>query len=404
MNPSLHRGRVAFAAIAVVAIAACSGTAAPPPPKATPAPTPVAVPTSSPVTVVQQQAVVVPAATVGATPEPVALPSAAGFAPTMLLPLPASAVTAQLIVLVSNVAPSAAPPFAVARTTHALRNAEALPAGGALLLYTELFATATLALPTAPGFVIAIPSGDVLPRANYYLALYDPTRPRLAWQYGFEGPAAIAQSTLTFAANPAPLTLGAHLTYAIALYAIPQAGAQPTPAPSIAPIAVPTQTPPALTATPTPPPTPAPTGSAPASPAPGGSISITITVPAAGAIASAPQPLTVASGATLAVGCSEPGYAGPFHPVLDDAALATIVVPTPPPTPVPTATPLPTPSPAPTATPSPLATPTVPATSGPTPAPAMVRFTIVGLTSGGTTLRLRSDNGAVAAYSLTVTP
>jgi hypothetical protein len=367
MNPSLHRGRVAFAAIAVVAIAACSGTAAPPPPKATPAPTPVAVPTSSPVTVVQPQAVVVPAATVGATPEPVALPSAAGFAPTMLLPLPASAVTAQLTVLVSNVAPSAAPPFAVARTTQALRNAEALPAGGALLLYTELFVTATLALPTAPGFVIAIPSGDVLPRANYYLALYDPTRPRLAWQYGFEGPAAIAQSTLTFAANPAPLTLGAHLTYAIALYAIPQAGAQPTPAP-------------------------------------GGSISITITVPAAGAIACVPQPLTVAAGATLAVACSEPGYAGPFPPGLDDAALATIVVPTPPPTPVPTATPLPTPSPAPTATPSPLATPTGPATSGPTPAPAMVRFTIVGLTSGSTTLRLRSDNGAVAAYPLTVTP
>jgi hypothetical protein len=399
MNAPHHRRLIAFAFVALLAIAACGGSTVAVPPAipvatVTATPTPIAAPTSSPVTVVQQQAVALPAATVGATPEPVALPSAAGFAPTMLLPLPASATALQLTVLVSNVAPQSAPPFAVARRAQAIRRVAALPAGSALLLYTELYVTVTLTLPAAPGFLITIPSDDVLAGAKYYLALYDLTRAALGWQYDFAGPAVVTQSTLAFAGAASPFVLAADTIYAIALFAEPQGNAPPTPAPSIAPVSVPPQSPPPLTATPTPSP-------GPASPAPGGSIAIAIAVPTAGPIACTPAPLTVAVGATLAVACSEPGYAGPFHPALDDPSLATIVVPAPAPLPSPAGAP-PLSSPPPPSSPAP--TPAGAISPAPTAPPAITRFTVTGVASGRTTLRLQSDNGATAAFALTVTP
>lgn len=278
-----------------------------------PSATPIALPSSSPVTAVQQQLVVLSAATAEATPLAVVLPSAAGFSPVMLLPLPQTATNAQLTVLVSNVAPSSSPPLSLARLAQAVRRTSALPAGAAVLLYDEIYSTATLTLPTAPGFTFAIPSAYVFGDANYYLALYDPARPSLAWQYGFEGPATVTGTSIAFAPNAAPFALTANLGYYFALYVIPQGSTQPTPAPSISPTSVPAQTPPASTPTPLP---------APSSTGEGGLI--TITVPTPSPVMCTPAPVTVAVGMTAALACAAQGYGGALSWTVADPAIASV--------------------------------------------------------------------------------
>lgn len=235
-------------------------------------PTPIAAPTSSAQTAAVEVTVSLPTASPGATPEPVALPAVAGYAPTMSLPLPQTATTTQLTAVVSNVEFSSSPPLSLARSVQAARRA-ALPADAAPLLYIEIYSSATIVIPSAPGFTITIPSADVFSHASYYLALYDPTRPSLGWQYGFEGPGSLSGTTVTFASSPNPFTFAGALSYYFALIVVPQNTTQPTPAPSTPPTTVPTQSPPpvtttsptpspAPTATPSPTPTPAPTGSA----------------------------------------------------------------------------------------------------------------------------------------------
>jgi len=106
---------------------------------------------------------------------------AAGYAPTLMLPLPQTATNAQLTLVVSNVAPAAAPPLALARFAQAFRGTAALPTGATVLLYNQIYSTATLTLPTAPGFTFVIPPADVIAGANYNLALFDPDAPELAF-------------------------------------------------------------------------------------------------------------------------------------------------------------------------------------------------------------------------------
>lgn len=260
LRPSRWSNRAPGFALAFIAsvMASCTPAAHGLVPLPTSSPTPIAVPTSAPQTVVTQTTVSVPAASAGATPEPVALPTVAGYAPAMALPLPQTATNAQLTTGVSNVALSSVPPLSVARFIQAVHR-DTLPTDAAVLLYIEVYSSATIVLPSAPGFAITIPSADVFPNANYYLALYDPTRPSLGWQYAFEGPATLSGTTVTFASNPSPFTLSAGLNYYFALFVIPQNLAQPTPAPSTSPTSVPTQSPPPVTTLPTPTPTPTPT-------------------------------------------------------------------------------------------------------------------------------------------------
>ena len=366
--------------------------------QATPPPTPIPIPSSAPVTVVQQQPVVLLAAGVTSTPVAVALPTAAGFAPTMLLPLPQTATTTQLTVLVSNVTPSSAPPLSLARFVQAHRRTAALPTGAAMLLYTEIYSTAALTLPTAPGFSFTIPSADVFANANYYLALYDPTRPSLGWQYRFEGPATVTGSTLAFAPNRAPFTLAGSLNYYFALYVIPQASVQPTPAPSVSPTTVPTQAPPMPTPTSASTSTPTPTSTPSAL-----AIGITITVPTPAPVVCSPAAVVVAVNHTVSVGCSEAVYVGAFQLVFANPALATVTVPTPFPVPsttptsVATSTPAPTPTPASTPTPTPVSSPS-------SPSPQVFPFTITGVQAGTTTLSVSALDGGVGSLSITVTP
>jgi hypothetical protein len=219
------------------------------------APTPIVAPSTSPATTAQQISVSLSAASAGATPQPVPLPAVAGYTPTMSLPLPQTATSAQLTTVVSSAAFSSSPPLSLTRFVQSVRRA-ALPTDAATLLYLQIYSSATIVLPAAPGFTIAIPSADVFPGANYYLALYDPTRPSLGWQYDFEGPGVLSGTTVTFASNPSPFTFEGSLSYYFALYVIPQNSAQPTPAPSIAPTSVPTQSPPPVTTSSSPAPTP----------------------------------------------------------------------------------------------------------------------------------------------------
>jgi hypothetical protein len=205
--------------------------------------------------VVTQVGVSLAAATAGATPQPVPLPAVAGYTPTVLLPLPQAATNSQFTEGVSNVAFSSSPPLSLTRFVQSVRRA-ALPTDAAVLLYVQIYSSATILLPTAPGFAFVVPSAGVFSGANYYLGLYDPTRPSLGWQYDFEGPGILSGTTVTFASNPSPFTFEGSLSYYFALFVIPQNSAQPTPAPSTAPTSVPTQSPPPVTTSPTPSPTP----------------------------------------------------------------------------------------------------------------------------------------------------
>ncbi len=72
----------------------------------------------------------------------------------------------------------------------------------------------------------------------------------------------LSGTTVTFASNPSPFTFEGSLSYYFALFVIPQNSGQPTPAPSIAPTSVPTQSPPPVPTPPTPTPTLAPTPTA----------------------------------------------------------------------------------------------------------------------------------------------
>jgi hypothetical protein len=342
---------LAFAAAA--AIAACGGGAVSAPTRVVP-PTPVPVPSSSPQTLLQQIPVSVPAAGAGATPVPVALPTLGGFAPAMGLPLPPAAATAQWTVVLSNVAFSSLPPLSRDRFGQTVRRAAALPGGAAVLIYVEIYSSATMTLPTAPSFTIAIPSDDVFAGADYYLALNDPTRPSLGWQYGFEGPATVTDGTLAFAPNPAPFTVAADLSYYFALYVIPHGSAQPTAAPSVAPMSVPTQAPPTIP--PTPGPSPSPTA--------GGNV-VVIVIPTPSPVLCTPAPVAVAVGQTAVVDCTAQGYGGPFTWTVADPTIASVQQ---------------------------------------YNSETFTYFTVTGLAAGTTTLSLRSQPGGTGSLSITVSP
>jgi hypothetical protein len=384
-------------------------------PQASATVTPVAVATTAPFSVGQSSNVALGTGGPSSTPVPVALPSAGGFAPTLFLPLPQSAVSVQITQLVANVAPSGAPALSVARARTAVRRGLALPQDGAVLLYTELFFSTSVTFGTTPSFAFAIPAADVLAGVGYYLALYDPTRPSLGWQYGFEGPAAVSGTTLTFAAAPGGFTFAGNLTYYFALVAIPTGAPVPTIAPSIAPTTVPAQTPPPI---PTPSPSASPSSSASpsASPSPSptptvasGGVGITIAVPTPAPIVCAPVTLTIKVGSTVSAACSQAGYGGDFTFLAVPSGIAVVTIPTPVPAPsiVPTApgtTASPTATPIPTQTPTSTPTPAASPPPAPTPPPPLFRFTVTGVAPGTTTFSVTARDGGLGILSVTVTP
>jgi len=243
---------VGLGVLFATAFAACGGgSVGPPQPVVTPVPTatptPVAIPTSSPFVSSQTQVVTIatapPSGQPTPPPVPVQLSTSNGFSTTLSMPVAQSAGTENIFSTMQNVAPTAIPALDLHRAALALRKPKSF--GNAVaLLYYDLYWSSPITFLSTPGFAVSVPPIEIIPFVSYYLALYDPTRPSLGWQYGFEGPATISGSTLTFAGSSSPFSFAPNLNYWFAVIAIAQSFPGPTPAPSIAPTSVPTQSPP----------------------------------------------------------------------------------------------------------------------------------------------------------------
>jgi beta-glucanase (GH16 family) len=239
---------IGFMLLVAAGFAACGGgsVSVPPSPVATASPTPVPIPSSSPFSVTQQQ-LGVPIATAppsGATPSPVPVPlaNANGIAAMLDMPPANSAGTESITATVQNTAPTSVPVLDLKRAAQALRRTQqTIPA--VAVVYLGLYWGSPITFLATPGFSIAVPAADIVPNTSYYLAMYDPTRPSLGWQYGFEGPATVVGTTLNFTGSTSAFSFAADVQYWLAVIALPQS-VSPTPAPSVAPTSVPTTTPP----------------------------------------------------------------------------------------------------------------------------------------------------------------
>lgn len=176
-------------------------------------------------------------------PYPIALPSAAtsdgAFGGQALFPMPAT-VPANLLFteILSNAGLIAGLPALQNARRAAQGQRGSLATSIAPLLYIEIVTDPALTFAGAPSFSLSVPASEIVANTTYYLAQYDLQRPALGWQLGFEGPATISGTTLTFAApSPAsPLTMAAEIPLYFALYGASGTPA-PTPAPSVTPIA-----------------------------------------------------------------------------------------------------------------------------------------------------------------------
>lgn len=229
---------------AVLSLSACGGggTTLPPSPNSTP--TPLAAPSvSSPAPYTAAQTLAVPASGPNGR-VPLALPSSSsGVSGTITLASGSSAIPANTTVdeSSSSIAPSGLPALSrgrVAESRSALADGQKVG-----LAYTQLTFSQTISLPSTPSFSFTLPTSYPMTNVSYYLALYDPLRPTLGFQYDFEGPATLiaagSGTTFAFAANPNAFTFNAGVTYTFVLFAISSAATAPTPAPSTAPIAPP---------------------------------------------------------------------------------------------------------------------------------------------------------------------
>lgn len=206
-------------------------------------PTPPAIPTSAPATALQSNML-----SASGSQIPVSIPTVAGYAGTIGLPLPSGtlAANADLAETVSNTAIDAGsiPTLQSAlRAAASTRSAEATSL--AAFFYLKLASNGTIAFPNLPAITLTVPAATIVPGTSYYLAAYDVLRTSLGWQRAWQGPATISGTTLTFAApNPAiPFTFSAQVPFYLALYAVSATATAPTPAPSISPAPTPTPLP-----------------------------------------------------------------------------------------------------------------------------------------------------------------
>lgn len=218
------------------------------------------------------------------------LPAAGPYGGTLMLPTPATipaGTTLALSIASSSTAVSASAPVLERARSAAQRSTQSI-ADTSVLFYLGIAASNAFSAPNAPGFTFTVPAQ--LPAANYYLALYDPLTPSLGWQLGFEGPATVGASMLTFAgpSPAAPITLAPDTVYALAVYAASTSAAPPTPAPAASPVA-------------------------PATPAP--------------FVLSSTALSLLAAGATAAVTIQDPtGYTGSYAAASSNAAVASVTI------------------------------------------------------------------------------
>jgi hypothetical protein len=199
-------------------------------------------------------------ATASAAPS-LALPTGGGYGGTLTLG-GNIALYAQVTQTLQNTLPPSLPSLGAMRTAAAATRGKLdIGSGQALVYFGVNFdqrmpsfgtftppATFPPATPTDPppapvSLSLTIPSA-VQVNGTYYLAFYDPLRPSLGWQLGFEGPAAPG-ATLKFGGNAA--TFVAYQQYWFAVYVVPTSANPPSAAPTISP--VPTPIPTAVTLT-----------------------------------------------------------------------------------------------------------------------------------------------------------
>jgi hypothetical protein len=336
---------------------AASGPVPLPVAPATPTPAPVA---GVPFSVTRSTALTFAGASV-----PVALPSAAGFGGTVSLPPPAAATSTTLTQTLTNEAPTGAgiPALDTGRVPEALRAVRGT--GQTAILYVRLSADRVVQLPQSPAFSLTVPAASLVPGATYYVAFL-----AQGWNLGWQGPAAVDGTTLTFPGGGSAFAFQPNAEYWFALIAFAPGSAPSSPSPSATPVAGSTPTPPpgaGPTPTPAPVGTPTPTPPNPATPSP---------TPAPGAT---PTPVPVATPSPAPGPVVTPPPAPAVTPTPAPRPTPTPAPPSATPTPIPAPTPtrappVATPTPRPTATPTPVVTPTPTPTPTrvPTPAPTPV--------------------------------
>jgi hypothetical protein len=243
--PFSHQRRLAAAAVLVLAsaIAGCGGGGVTSTPVVSSAPTAPPIPAQP-----AFSATTLAALTAGSGASTVALPAAGGYSGTLAIPAGSTiGAGTTLTQTASNAAPASVngvtvPALALDRRAGSDARRTASGAAGAtsgLVYFASMFAPG-VTLAGAPAFTVVLPPAEVVSGAAYYIAFFDPLRPSLGWQYGYEGPATLANVTLAFAGGTLPVTYSAGVTYVFAVYAVSAAAATPTPAPSISPNAAPT--------------------------------------------------------------------------------------------------------------------------------------------------------------------
>jgi hypothetical protein len=166
---------------------------------------------------------------------PVPLPTSSGFSGTVTLPTPQATLPANTTATES-----------VATTVSSAGRLPQFTAPpnppGPFLLFLSLEFSNDMTVPL-PGFSIYVPSSDIIPGANYYLALYDPSASQgfpLGWQYAVEGPASQNGNQLSFnGARSYPYNETAYPFHANSpvFFGLYEVGAAiPTPAPSNSPL------------------------------------------------------------------------------------------------------------------------------------------------------------------------
>lgn len=254
----------------VVAVSACSGQGSsnliavkPAPPTFT-AP-PITQASFSTVTTVQT----LPTPAPNATPVvSIAMPSTSGFSGSVGLPVQNAVIPAGTQITESlaapNQPPAGLPTLSFMRAGESATRQTLSATNHTVIAYLGLYFSNAVTLPSAPLMTFAVPQNTIVSGANYYLALYDPLRPQLGWQDGFEGPGTVSGSSVSFGGTGVanPFTYAGFSYYWFALYAASASAAAPTPAPVVTPLpspAAPSSTPtPTATATPVPTPTPTP--------------------------------------------------------------------------------------------------------------------------------------------------
>lgn len=108
-----------------------------------------------------------------------------------------------------------------------------------IAVYFSLTFSNTVTLTALPAITVTLPPALVIAGSPYFVALYDPLRPSLGWQNGFEGPVNGAAS-MTFTGTGAFAFIGG-VTYTFGVY-VAAPNSAPTPAPVIAAISPPTMT------------------------------------------------------------------------------------------------------------------------------------------------------------------